>query len=184
MLYFFNGMDEPRAEPRNDGKSPKYEDERIIQTVEEAQRIKYTVYDNNNIPVEVPGSMFSRPNKSYLGHTSDVFITPWLYEDRSTLNDPFFRRIPNQSQRKRFYSSEEQEEMLTEIARLAAIENPGRCMERRRRFDGWCTMHPMLGGLRCYWHTPSEQRKTMRKRTNTVKQQRRADRILRKTTER
>jgi len=182
MLYFFKGMDEPRSEPRDDGKTPKYDDPKKIHTVEEAQRIKYTVTDIHGNEIEVPGTMYSRPNVSYLGHTSDLFITPWIYEDRYTLNDPFFRRIPNLNQRERFYTIEERFYLSAEIARLAAIENPNRCVERRRKTDGWCQKHPMVGGLRCEWHTGMEHKATVAKKAAVIRQHKRASIIMKNKT--
>lgn len=176
-------MDAPRSEPRDDGKTPKYADGRgknrpRIWSVEEAQSIRYDIDG-----VNVPSTMESRPNKSYLGHTSEIFPTPWPLEDRWTGNDPFFRRIPNQWHTETLYTQEEQVAVLHEIQRLASIENPGRCMSRRRHVDGWCAQWVIPGTNYCKWHTKSHKREAAEATQAKVKQHRRVASMTKRLSE-
>lgn len=146
-------MDEPRSEPIDQGKTPKYKDGgRRIHDVEAAQSITYKVKRADGVMVEVPGTMYSRANMTYLGHTSELFETPWKYEDRWVGNDPMFRRIPSQWSRFTRLTPDERRKYNIEMMRLAEIENPGRCCERRRWTDGWCRNLPIKGTLWCRWH--------------------------------
>jgi len=149
--YFFPGMDEPRSAPRDDGKTPKYEDPKRIDDLEIAQSRLYVITRSDGIEVEVPGTLCSRPNRTYLGHTSELYETPWDLEDRWLGNDPQFRRIPSRTQRFRMLEAERRKHEV-EILRLAAIENPGKCCERRRWVDGWCERPRNTGTLWCHWH--------------------------------
>ena len=163
-LYFFPGMDEPRLEPRDDGKTPKYDlypdgtQRRPRLSVEDAQTRMTVRITAEGEEHTVPSTLLAKPNTSYLGHTSEVFETPWPWEGRWTGNDPHFRRIPSKGGRTGAWRATERAVYEAEIRRLAAIENPGRCAERRRYFDAWCTKRPLRGSTFCDWHTDKSKK--------------------------
>lgn len=84
-----------------------------------------------------------RPNRSYMGHTSELIPTPWPWEGRDLLPG-VPRRFPLQR--------EQSKEIYKERQRLAAIENPGLCQARRRRRDAWCKQKRATGLTVCTWH--------------------------------
>lgn len=176
-------MDAPRSEPRDDGRTPKYANGRghnrhRIGSVEEAQAIRYDVDG-----VDVPSTMESRPNRSYLGHTSEIFPTPWPWEDRWTGNDSAFRRIPSRWSLVRRYNGTERAVLVHEINRLASIENPGRCASRRRLVDGWCASYVIPGTNYCKWHTEASHRAEAVATAARVKEDQRLASLAKRSTE-
>ena len=93
--------------------------------------------------VWLPKDVRGYPNRSYLGHTSDIIPTPWPHEGQPVEGSQV-RRIPI-----REFRTLEQEK---ERKRLAAIENPGRCQARMRRVDAWCRKFPINGLDVCFRH--------------------------------
>lgn len=93
---------------------------------------------------KLPLDALGRPNRTYMGHTSECIPTPWPHEGRVIPYGDTLRRFPLIKDR-----TKEQE---AERIRLAAIENPGRCQARRRHFDGWCAMIPPPGNVVCKHH--------------------------------
>lgn len=92
---------------------------------------------------QLPKDKRGRPNRSYLGHTSDLIPTPW--ENEGAFVEPGEpRRFP--LRKDRTYAQEQ------ERIRLAAIENAGRCASRCQRYDGWCRKFPMKGLNVCMKH--------------------------------
>ena len=184
MLYEFPGMIfGPQTGPRDEGKQRKHQGARqdTVCSLEYAESMKFTVKDSSGADVEVLGTLLRRPNRTYLGHQSDIFETPWRWEDRWTGNDPHFRRIPAK------YSPswltlpvEQRRKMRDEIVRLAAIENPGRCAARRRWVDGWCGRHAIPGGTLCNWHSRDYEKEQARKNYEQSELERKAEIALRK----
>ena len=146
-------MDEPRPAPILSDRLPKGFNAEVFASREAALEMRFVVVGLDGEMMHVPGTMLSRANKSFLGHTSDLFPMEWEWEDRWTADDPYFRRIPSPRQLYSLYKSEERYILIQEIERLSAIENPGRCMSRRRWYDGWCHRRPKAGGFkRCSAH--------------------------------
>ena len=172
QVYFLPGMDEPRSEPRDEGRVPKHLKPEETYTVEQALLARVDFQTVDGPVVQVPATLLKRANTSYLGHTSELFPTPWPFEDRWVRNDPFFRRIPTQTVRNAVYTAAEREIITAEIYRLAEIENPGRCRERRRYIDGWCHLWRMPGSDACHRHTPKKKKlkiqKTLREEQDRI----------------
>jgi hypothetical protein len=91
---------------------------------------------------DLPKDLLGRPNKSYLGHTSELVPTPWPYEGRRTAPG-----IPRRFTRRNDGRTKAED---NELKRLAKIENPGKCQGRRNQIDGWCTW-PCYPGLTVCW---------------------------------
>lgn len=183
-VYFFVGMQDPQTGPRDEGRKPKFagakngaQDTAI--TFDSAQALKFTLESIDGDLVEVPGTLLGMPNRSYLGHTSDLVETPWQWEDRWTGNDPHFRRIPAQASPSwMLMSKSERKKMRAEVRRLAAIENPGNCVSRRRWIDGWCKKSPTPGGTKCRWHASSTEKIIYKRRAEAAQLQEQAQRIM------
>ena len=92
---------------------------------------------------ELPLTLNGRPNRSYLGHTSDLIQTPYPLEGQQ-LEPGQPRRFPLRAVRT--YAEE------MERIRLAKIENPGKCQSRRQKFDEWCGKWPIKGLDVCRHH--------------------------------
>jgi hypothetical protein len=98
----------------------------------------------NNLPQDkdLPLDLKGYPNRSYLGHES-FLPTPWPLEGKEMQrNEP--RRFP--------LSKDVTKEIRAEIRRLAAIENPGLCRARQKRYDAWCKKLPQKGCPHCIFH--------------------------------
>jgi hypothetical protein len=95
--------------------------------------------DESKLPRDTRG----RPNRSYLGHTSELIQTPYPLEgQRLEPGQP--RRFPLRAVRT--YAEDK------ERVRLAQIENAGKCQSRRQKFDEWCGKWPMKGLEVCRFH--------------------------------
>ena len=124
--------------------------------------------DESKLPLDKSG----RPNRSYLGHTSDIFPTPWDNEGAFVeVGAPKrFKYVKDRNY------AEEQERI-----RLAGIENAGRCASRRNRYDGWCRRWPQPGMTVCYRHGGKfkHSKKAAAKRVEQQKLQEGAKKIIR-----
>jgi len=95
--------------------------------------------EETRLPIDAKGN----PNRSYLGHTSELIPTPWPREGMY-IEPGMPRRFPKVKDRT------PQEE--AERKRLAEIENPGRCQSRQNKIDSWCRRFPTPGLKVCYKH--------------------------------
>ena len=104
---------------------------------------------NYTLPASLPEDEFlpkdkrGYPNRSYLGHTSEIIPTPWANEGGFVeVGQP--KRFPPARKRTR--------EQDKERIRLSKIENPGRCQARMIRYDGWCRKNKINGLEVCFKH--------------------------------
>ena len=186
-VYHLLGMHGPQTGPRDEGKVPKYLGGPQDTTVsfETAHSMSFEVETIEGEVVIIPGTLLARPNKSYMGHTSDIFETPWPWEDRWTGNDAHFRRIPARyGNAWKMMTKEEKRAYLYEVRRLAAIESPGYCCSRRSRIDGWCKNRPLQGSRKCRWHAGGLEKKRAKVRAERRELDDQLRRVIRKRSER
>lgn len=126
--------------------------------------------DDAQLPLDKRG----RPNRSYLGHTSDIIPTPWENEG-AYLEPGAPRRFPLRSVRT--YAQEK------ERRRLAQIENAGRCQSRANKYDAWCRKWPMNGLDVCRFHGGkfAHSKKAAARNVAEQKLKQQAQKILRNT---